>query len=1533
MARPHPTQNVSFQDSAPPSRRATRDDVPPRPPAKNYNSKNNNLEPIVSTSYEPALGYDEGYVDAGASNVQGFSSSNGADVRRKKSMVRPERERFDPGHRLFYYREHAQEDQMNVLPSSTGNQPRPVGTNLRRGKSLLARDSDDVDQGSGLNLFKRATIRRKASRANPRAAPNGTQTNRIGAVKDAPEEKVGCLGDFAPGPKDAWMVYCFLITCWIPGFVIRGVFGKRTPEAQRAWREKMGIMGIVVSFMAIVGFITFGFTQTVCGTQKLRIKAGHANSGSLVINGYDYDFSRWKHPAVSGSIFNGSNSPLYMDQWDAGGKDASFLFQNVNVHCKGIITAASGSAIPTAKDNAGLEELGWYFPCNLHDQNTTLPVNLTGYESSTNCHTSTLARQNFSAIVPTAQIYYTWDMVKDETKNLAVYKTNVLDLNLLNWLTTSQVSYPSIFDTLKTRNTTFAGQDITAYVERSGLHDYAKCLSDVIQVGSVDSISIGCVASDVVLYVSLIFILGAVGIKFVMAVVFGWFLSWRLGNFEGESYQQRMKRAAEVEAWTDDIYKAAPGYLRPNATGRGGGGQRKTVFLPTTSRFSKAEPMLVNSRPSTAYGMINDMPRRQASSMYGNKLGVGMKDTPPGSPMLRNSRSSTSLPMRDESRQSLSDQSMSSCPFPLGNVVPQPAPDFEPFQFPLVHTICLVTAYSESVEGLRTTLDSLATTDYPNSHKLILVICDGMVRGSGSKQFTPDIVLGMMKEFVDPADEVQAHSYVAIADGHKRHNMAKVYAGFYAYDPDTVEPSKQQRVPMVLVAKTGNPLERNDAKPGQRGKRDSQIVLMSFLQKVMFDERMTTFDYEFFNSLWRCTGIPPDRYETVLCVDADTKVFPDSLTRMNACMVNDTEIMGLCGETKIANKSETWVTMIQVFEYYISHHLTKAFESVFGGVTCLPGCFSMYRIKAPKGDRGYWVPILANPDICEHYSENVVDTLHKKNLLLLGEDRYLSTLMLKTFPKRKMVFCPQAVCKTIVPDTFRILLSQRRRWINSTVHNLFELMLVRDLCGTFCFSMQFVVFMDLVGTLVLPAAISFTLYIIIIAIIPSSVTGIPTPVVSLILLAFILGLPGVLIVITSRKVAYVGWMLMYLLSLPIWNLVLPSYAFWHMDDFTWGETRKVAGEQKEVAHGDKEGTFDSSHIVMKRWVDFERERRWQNGTISRDSQFYDVVQRSNSPKGAMASKRYSEVSTSETYMSNLGTQENNPLFSNPQYRTSNSLVSMSQYASGPGEKGESMSQLALPVARNAPMPIGRDPSPSSSESGFGGRLERGLSDDPSSFTHSSASYSPFQPYTSDTMDEAEQPILPPHFPQSAPEPQSYYQPARHYSAEPEPVAATQPRQRHPSHGRGVSLVDTGPVPAGGQVAPHDPVRRVSRHQRRSSSRNQLVSPVSTSSQNHSLPPGAVSFSVFFLSFLSKHYLSPTEIELTADNHRHHRSIKKLFYFSQIRDVAPCRTMDITTLLTFFLLKNVTTEWKFSVTLTYLPTYLPTYLSIYLPFCS
>lgn len=182
----------------------------------------------------------------------------------------------------------------------------------------------------------------------------------------------------------------------------------------------------------------------------------------------------------------------------------------------------------------------------------------------------------------------------------------------------------------------------------------------------------------------------------------------------------------------------------------------------------------------------------------------------------------------------------------------------------------------------------------------------------------------------------------------------------------------------------------------------------------------------------------------------------------------------------------------------------------------------MYRIKAPKN--GAWVPILANPDIVLEYNQNVVTTLHAKNLLLLGEDRFLSTLMLRTFPKRQMVFVPQALCKTVVPSSFSVLLSQRRRWINSTVHNLMELVLVSDLCGIACLSMQFVVTIDLIGTIVLPAAICFTVYLIVITCINYQNPQFQ----ALLLLAAILGLPALLIVITTRKVVYIGWMLVSL---------------------------------------------------------------------------------------------------------------------------------------------------------------------------------------------------------------------------------------------------------------------------------------------------------------------------------------------------------------------------------------------------------------------
>jgi chitin synthase len=159
----------------------------------------------------------------------------------------------------------------------------------------------------------------------------------------------------------------------------------------------------------------------------------------------------------------------------------------------------------------------------------------------------------------------------------------------------------------------------------------------------------------------------------------------------------------------------------------------------------------------------------------------------------------------------------------------------------------------------------------------------------------------------------------------------------------------------------------------------------------------------------------------------------------------------------------------QVYEYFISHHLAKSFESLFGSITCLPGCFSMYRLRTPDSHK----PLFVSNQIVHDYAENRVDTLHLKNLLHLGEDRYLTTLVLKHFPTYKTKFVRDAHAQTVAPDSASVLLSQRRRWINSTVHNLAELVFLDQLCGFCCFSMRFVVFIDLLSTIVAPVTVAY----------------------------------------------------------------------------------------------------------------------------------------------------------------------------------------------------------------------------------------------------------------------------------------------------------------------------------------------------------------------------------------------------------------------------------------------------------------------------
>lgn len=244
----------------------------------------------------------------------------------------------------------------------------------------------------------------------------------------------------------------------------------------------------------------------------------------------------------------------------------------------------------------------------------------------------------------------------------------------------------------------------------------------------------------------------------------------------------------------------------------------------------------------------------------------------------------------------------------------------------------------------------------------------------------------------------------------------------------------------------------------------------------------------------------------------------------------------------------------------------------------MPSSFTMYRLRTV--DKGK--PLLISDAVIKEYAVCDVDTLHQKNLLSLGEDRYLTTLMTKHFPYMSYKFIGDAQCKTAAPESWSVLLSQRRRWINSTIHNLVELMRLKEMCGFCCFSMRFVVFIDLFGTIILPATCVYLGYLIYRV---ASHTG-QFPIISIAMLAAVYGLQA-LVFILKRQWQHIGWMIIYIIAFPIYSFILPIYSFWNQDNFSWGNTRVVIGEKgnKQVVAVDDEG-FDPRSVPLQRWDDY-----------------------------------------------------------------------------------------------------------------------------------------------------------------------------------------------------------------------------------------------------------------------------------------------------------------------------------------------------------
>jgi chitin synthase len=68
-----------------------------------------------------------------------------------------------------------------------------------------------------------------------------------------------------------------------------------------------------------------------------------------------------------------------------------------------------------------VQEMAWYFPCNLRSQNGSSP-DLTNITSPYTCHTEPSAREQYSQLKASGEVYFDWKDIRDPSRNLAVYQ-------------------------------------------------------------------------------------------------------------------------------------------------------------------------------------------------------------------------------------------------------------------------------------------------------------------------------------------------------------------------------------------------------------------------------------------------------------------------------------------------------------------------------------------------------------------------------------------------------------------------------------------------------------------------------------------------------------------------------------------------------------------------------------------------------------------------------------------------------------------------------------------------------------------------------------------------------------------------------------------------------------------------------------------------------------------------------------------------------------------------------------------------------
>jgi len=182
--------------------------------------------------------------------------------------------------------------------------------------------------------------------------------------------------------------------------------------------------------------------------------------------------------------------------------------------------------------------------------------------------------------------------------------------------------------------------------------------------------------------------------------------------------------------------------------------------------------------------------------------------------------------------------------------------------------------------------------------------------------------------------------------------------------------------------------------------------------------------------------------EVFAFTDSDSIWAPDAVERTATILAKHPEVGAVSGHCRALNSERNLLTKIQDAWYEGQFSVRKAFESVFGAVTCVSGPLAVFRRAAIYNYIPAWEQDQFLGDEFRFATDRTLTgfvLMNAKRANRLKARHADSPFLAQEYPWRdwRTVYSKSARSWTEVPDTFGRLVKQQVRWKKSFLRNIF----------------------------------------------------------------------------------------------------------------------------------------------------------------------------------------------------------------------------------------------------------------------------------------------------------------------------------------------------------------------------------------------------------------------------------------------------------------------------------------------------------------